>query len=150
MTSKIGVAVMSVLLLIYLGAVMGLALALIRSGDAVAIGMGVALLVMPLLGAWALVAELVFGMRAGRLTRKLDAEGELPLDTLPKRTSGRPDRAAADVEFPHFRDEAKRTPGDWRSWFRLGLAYDASGDRRRARGAIRQAIALEKAEAKGA
>lgn len=146
MTSKIGVIIMSVLLVLYLVAVAGLALALMRSGDTLAFWMGIALVVMPLLGAWALVAELIFGARAARLTRLLDADGQLPVDTLPKRTSGRPERAAADAEFPQFRSEAERTPGDWRSWFRLGLAYDASGDRRRARGAIRTAIALEKAE----
>jgi len=37
-------------------------------------------------------------------------------------------------------------PDDWRAWYRLGLAYDASGDRRRARGAVRQAIQLETVE----
>ena len=35
-------------------------------------------------------------------------------------------------------------PEDWRAWFRLGLAYDASGDRRRARKAIIRAISLER------
>jgi Flp pilus assembly protein TadD len=40
----------------------------------------------------------------------------------------------------------EQDPASWRAWFRLGLAYDASGDRRRARGAIRRAIALQGAE----
>ena len=35
------------------------------------------------------------------------------------------------------------SPDDWRAWYRLGLAYDASGDRRRAREAVRRAITLE-------
>ena len=34
------------------------------------------------------------------------------------------------------------TEHDWRAWLRLGLVYDASGDRRRARAAVRRAIAL--------
>ena len=33
----------------------------------------------------------------------------------------------------------------WDAWFRLALAYDASGDRRRARWATRQAIKLSRA-----
>jgi Flp pilus assembly protein TadD len=31
---------------------------------------------------------------------------------------------------------------DWSAWFRLGLAYDDAGDRRRARAAMRTAIRL--------
>jgi Flp pilus assembly protein TadD len=33
-------------------------------------------------------------------------------------------------------------PDDWAAWFRLGLAYDDAGDRRRAREALQRAIAL--------
>jgi cytochrome c-type biogenesis protein CcmH/NrfG len=91
-----------------------------------------------------MIAELSFGVRSQKLADRLDDEGELPVDDLPKRTSGRPERAAADAEFPRYRDEVDSKPDDWRAWFRLGLAYDASGDRRRARQAIRRAIALER------
>jgi Flp pilus assembly protein TadD len=61
---------------------------------------------------------------------------------LPTRASGRPLRDAADAAFPAYQAEVEQDPASWRAWFRLGLAYDASGDRRRARGAIRRAIAL--------
>ena len=33
----------------------------------------------------------------------------------------------------------------WRAWLRLGLAYDASADRKRARWATREAIKLSRA-----
>jgi tetratricopeptide (TPR) repeat protein len=135
---------MSALLLLYLVAVAQLSISLIASDDLLAKGVGVALLVFPLLGAWAMLAELTFGLRSQKLADRLDDEGELPVDDLPKRTSGRPERAAADAEFPRYRDEVDGSPDDWRAWFRLGLAYDASGDRRRARQAIRRAIALER------
>jgi Flp pilus assembly protein TadD len=35
-------------------------------------------------------------------------------------------------------------PDDWRTWFRLGIAYDDAGDRRRAREAMRRAISLSR------
>jgi len=144
MSTKLGVAVMSALLLLYLVAVAQLSISLIVSDDWLARIIGVALFVLPVIGAWAMAAELIFGLRSQKLSDRLDEEGELPVDELPKRPSGRPDRVAADAEFPRYREDAEKHPEDWRAWFRLGLAYDASGDRRRARQAIRRAIALER------
>ena len=56
------------------------------------------------------------------------------------------DRAAADEVFPRYRAETEANPEAWWAWLRLALAYDASGDRRRARSATRRAIALERSE----
>ncbi len=58
-------------------------------------------------------------------------------------------RAEADAAFPRYREEVEAAPEDWRAWYRLGLAYDGSGDRRRARAAIRRAIALERRGRRG-
>lgn len=144
MSTKLGVIVMSALLLLYLVAVAQLSISLIVAEDLLARGIGIALLVLPLIGAWAMAAELTFGLRSQKLADRLDEEGNLPVDDRPKRSSGRPERAAADAEFPRYRAEVEQSPDDWRAWFRLGLAYDASGDRRRARHSIRRAIALER------
>ena len=38
--------------------------------------------------------------------------------------------------------EAEAAPEDWRSWFRLSCAYDAAGDRKRARASMRDAVKL--------
>ena len=92
--------------------------------------------------AWALLRELWFGVQTERLVHILEAENGLPVDDLPHRASGRPLREAADAEFPRYKAEVEADPGSWRAWFRLGLAYDASGDRRRARQAMREAIKL--------
>jgi hypothetical protein len=144
MRGRIAVVLMSALLVLYLVLVTQLAVRLVVVDNAISRALGTALIVLPLLGLWSLIAELVFGMRSARLVRFLDASGELPVDDLPKRTSGRPERAAADAEFPRYRAEVEADPGSWKAWFRLGLAYDASGDRRRARQSIRRAIALER------
>jgi Flp pilus assembly protein TadD len=47
--------------------------------------------------------------------------------------------------FPSYRAAVDADPENWRTWFRLALAYDASGDRRRARWATRTAIRLSRA-----
>ncbi|TFB80715.1 hypothetical protein E3N84_02485 [Terrimesophilobacter mesophilus] len=138
------VAVMAALLALYLVLVAQLAIRLILVDEPVAKGLGIALFVLPVVGAWALVVEVVFGFRSERLGRMLAAEGELPLAGLPRLPSGRVERTAAEAVFGRYRDEAEAAPGRWESWYRLGIAYDACGDRRRARGAIRQAIALER------
>jgi hypothetical protein len=136
---------MAAVLVMYLVLVMQLAFRLLAVDDAIGKGLGLALIVLPLLGLWALVAELRFGVRSQRLVRVLAAESPLPADDLPRRASGRPDRAAADAAFPAYRSAVEADPGSWRAWFRLGLAYEASGDRRRARRSIRHAIELERA-----
>jgi hypothetical protein len=145
-STRIGVAVMAALLVLYFVLLGQRAVVLLGSGVGVGIAMGVALLVFPLVGVWAISRELLFGVRTQQLVGILDAEGGLPVDDLPKLASGRPVRAAADEEFPRYRAEVDAEPESWRAWFRLGLAYDASGDRRRARKAIRIAITLQRSE----
>lgn len=132
--------VMAVLLAGYLAFAIWYAVVLLSVGTAIATALGVALLVLPLIGLWALVLELVFAVRADRLATRLEAEGGMPDESLPTLPSGRVDPAAADAVFPRYRSAVEEAPEDWRTWFRLALAYDASGDRRRARWATRQAI----------
>ncbi len=144
MTKRIGVAIMALLLVLYLVVVTQLAFRLIAVDETVAKALGIALLVLPVVGLWALIAELVFGIRAERLGANIAAGRQLPADELPTRPSGRPERAAADAAFPRYREAVENSPGDWRAWYRLGLAYDACGDRRRARSSIRRAISLSR------
>jgi len=113
---------------------------LIGTGDPIAVGLGIAVLVIPVLGAFLVWRELQFGRRTEVLARELEASGGLPVDDLPRRPSGRIDRAAADEAFEKYKAEAEAAPGDWRVWFRLATAYDAAGDRRRARATMRTAI----------
>lgn len=144
MKGRAAAIVMAVLLAVYLVLVGWQAVQFVATGEPVAIGIGVALIVLPVLGAWALWRELDFSIGSQRLVRRLDDEGgaDLGLPTLP---SGRIDRQAADAAFGAFRSAVEEAPDSWRAWLRLGLAYDAAGDRRRARGAVRRAISLERA-----
>jgi len=145
MKGRIAVVVMGALLVVYLVLVGWRAVQFVLSGEPVGIVIGVALVVLPVIGMWALAREVQFGFRSERLVRLLDEQGGLPEADLPTRPSGRPYRDAADAQFPRFQAEVDAAPESWRAWIRLGLAYDASGDRRRARGAIRTAIDLERA-----
>jgi cytochrome c-type biogenesis protein CcmH/NrfG len=140
--TKVTLAV-TVLVLLFYAALIGVkGVALLASGSFVAQLLGLALLLLPLLGLLLVWREIEFGRRTAVLARALEAEGGLPVDDLPRRPSGRVDRRAADDRFTRMRDETEARPEDWRSWFRLALAYDAAGDRTRARAAARHAIAL--------
>ena len=145
MSVRVGAVLMAVLLGLYLAFAVYYAFVLFGTGVPVAIAIGVALLVLPLLGAGFIAAEIAFGIRAERLARRLEQEGGLPAEEVPVSASGRIDRQTADELFPAYRDAVERSPDDWRAWFRLALAYDAAGDRRRARWATRQAIRIERA-----
>jgi tetratricopeptide (TPR) repeat protein len=144
MRGRVGALVMAALLVLYIVLVGQRAVALFATGEGVAIGLGVGLVVLPLLGVFALVAEIRFGLATQSMVGELREAGELPVDDVPRRPSGRYDRAAADAAFPAYREAVERSPDDYRAWFRLGLAYDACGDRRRARQAIRWSLTLRR------
>lgn len=135
---------MALLLALYLWATGFQAYIMMTSGDPFVIAMGIALLVLPILGAWGLYREMQFGFQSGRLTKILDREGQWPTQELPQKANGRVDREAAEAAFAQFAQAAEEDPQNWRNWFRLGLVYDACGDRKRARGAIRKAIQVHK------
>jgi hypothetical protein len=115
---------------------------LIREGSLITIVFGVAVIAIPLIGAWLLWRELRFGLGTQAMARQLAAEGGLPVDDLPRRPSGRPERAAADAAFAARKAETEADPENWRTWYRLAVAYDDAGDRRRGREAMRHALTL--------
>lgn len=137
--TKIWVAAVTLLLVFYLVISFQRSILLLTDQNLAAKAIGAAYLVLPIIGAWAMIRELMFGARTERMAKVLEAEGGLPVDDLPRTPGGRIVRAAADAEFEKYRVEAEAAPEDWRSWFRLSCAYDAAGDRKRARAAMRDA-----------
>jgi cytochrome c-type biogenesis protein CcmH/NrfG len=137
---------MAIALVLYIVLVAQRGWLLLTSGEPIGIAMGIALFVLPVVAVWALGRELWFGMRAETIGRRLENEGGLPDQEVAVRPSGRVVREDGDAAFPAFRADVEAHPDEWRAWYRLGLAYDAAGDRRRARAAVRTAIALEGAE----
>lgn len=135
---------MCVALLLYFFLLGRMALVFITSGEPAAIGLGLALTIMPLIGIWVLVSTLRAGFTHQRLGRIVKEEGmELDVSSLPRMASGRIERDAADALFATVRDELEQDPDDWRRWYRLARAYDYAGDRSRAREAMKKAVEME-------
>jgi hypothetical protein len=131
--ARLTVGLLIAALAVYFVLLTGRAVALLQTGDAVGILLGVGVLILPLLGVWLVYSNL----------RELEADGLLPdVSDLPRRPSGRVDRDAADSWFEERRAEVEASPEDWRAWFRLAYAYDIAGDRGRARETMRKAIQL--------
>jgi cytochrome c-type biogenesis protein CcmH/NrfG len=142
--SLVGAVALTALLLVYVVAVAGRGTALVATGEPVAVALGAAVLVLPLLGVWLIVREWQLAVRVQRMADQLAADGALPVDDLPRTPAGRVDRGAADGAFAAAQAAVETAPGDWSAWFRLGFAYDAAGDRRRAREALRTAARLRR------
>jgi hypothetical protein len=138
------IAFMCLALMLYLILLGRTAVILIGSDRIAAIGLGIALLILPALGLWAMFGTLRTGFAHQRLARLIAAEGmELDVSALPRRRSGRIERGAADALFDTVRHELGDDPDDWRRWYRLARAYDYAGDRRRAREVMKKAVVLQ-------
>jgi hypothetical protein len=138
------IALMCVALVTYFVLLGRLAVAMIVSGRAAAVGLGLAVLIMPVIGLWAMITTLRAGFAHQKLARLIAADGmELDTGALPRRPSGRIQRDAADTLFATVRTEVEDDPDDWRRWYRLARAYDYAGDRRRAREAMKTAAQLQ-------
>lgn len=144
------IAFLCVALLFYFASLARTAIALIATGSPTSVARGVGVLILPVVGAWAVIATLRAGLGYQRLARLAAEEGaELDVSGLPRMPSGRIQREAADALFDSVRAELAADPDDWRRWYRLARAYDHAGDRRRAREAMRTAIGLQSAERRG-
>jgi hypothetical protein len=95
-------------------------------------GLGVGVLLLPLVGAVIVVNELRFGRDTERLAQLLDA----PDDAGPDHP---------DAAFELRKAEVEAAPQDWRAWYRLAVAYGDARDTSRGRRTMRKAIALQHA-----
>lgn len=143
--SKVWVGFVSLLVLLFAGFALNASVALVRAPQPLAKAIGVGVILVVLVTVAVLAREVWFGRQTERLADQLEVEGGLPEDDLPRSPGGRIDREAADAQFELYRVEAEAAPRDWRARYRLALAYDASGDRRRAREAAREAVRLHRA-----
>ncbi|WP_019137498.1 hypothetical protein [Cellulomonas massiliensis] len=140
-----GAVALTALLALYVWLVAVRAVALVRTGEPVAVVMGVALLVLPLLVVGLIVREWLLAVEVQRMADELAAADELPVDDLPRSPGGRIDRAAARAAFEGARERVDAAPDDWRVWYHVAFAYDAAGDRSRARESLRRAARLHRA-----
>lgn len=94
-------------------------------------GLGLGILLLPVVGLVIVLQEVAFGRASQRLGERLERE------------DGDEEVASFDVR----REQVQAAPDDWRAWYRLGEAYGDAGDVGRGRRAVRKAIALEKRSA---
>ncbi|GGW20005.1 hypothetical protein GCM10018980_26840 [Streptomyces capoamus] len=142
MRAKITYLVTAAVLVFYFVLVGSRGVLLIQAGTLLTVTLGVAVLVLPVIGLWFLWKSTQFVRRANALAAELEAEGGLPVDELTRLPSGRIDRDSADEVFARRKAETEASPDDWRSWFRLAVAYHDARDTPRARKAMQRAIAL--------
>jgi hypothetical protein len=138
--AKLGALGMSVLVVFYIVLLGQQGYLFLIQDNLVSQIMGASILVLPLFGIWGIFRELKFGLAVEKLGKKLEGEKGWPSFEFSLRPSGRAVKAEALLEFDKFRQAADADPENWRKWFALGLIYDACGDRRRARMAMRKAI----------
>jgi hypothetical protein len=97
-------------------------------------GLGVGVLLLPLVGIAIVANELRFGRATERLAELLDEpDRERPADP--------------DAAFALRQAEVEAAPGDWRAWYRLAVAYGDARDTARGRRTMRKAIAMQRAAA---
>ncbi|MFD5009641.1 tetratricopeptide repeat protein [Streptomyces chartreusis] len=142
MRAKLSYAITAAVLVVYFVLVGSRGVMLIQSGTVLTVTFGVAVLILPVIGLWFLWKNTQFVRRANALAAQLDAEGGLPVDELKRTPGGRIDRDSADEVFARRKVETEEAPDDWRSWFRLAVAYHDARDTPRARKAMQRAIAL--------
>lgn len=94
----------------------------VMSGEPAAIGLGLAVLVFPLLAGWLVWREVRFGFRMQELAGRIEVVDERPLA----------DRIEA----------AQAAPDDWRAWYWAGVGLLEAGDKKQARTALEHAWAV--------
>jgi len=140
--AKITYFITAAALVVYFVLAGGRGVMLIEHGTVITIAFGIAVLILPVIGGWFLWQTTRFARSADRLAKELEAEGGLPVDELVRTPAGRIDRDSADAVFAKRKVEAEAAPDDWRTWFRLAIAYYDARDTPRARKAMQRAIAL--------
>jgi tetratricopeptide (TPR) repeat protein len=143
-SAKFGAIVMTGLLGVYLTLVGERSIALVNSPQPIAVTIGALMLFLPAVAAWGIFLELRFGLRIEKLGEILKKDNAWPRFEFELRPSGRPTRESAEAIFGKYQKLVENDESNWKVWFALGLAYDAAGDRARARKAMRSAIALSR------
>jgi cytochrome c-type biogenesis protein CcmH/NrfG len=144
MRGKYSAVLMGLLTLVYVGLLANTGWKLVLLESPTAKLMGALILVFPLVALWLTVVEFRFGFQIEKLSKQIEAQGNWPQLDFELRPSGRPTKDSAAKVFEQVSKKVATDEGSYLNWFALGLAYDASGDRRRARAAMRRALKLSR------
>ena len=143
MLTKLWLAVMVAITLLYAFLLFERGVVLLQDGQPVAVIMGAAILVFPLLALATIFFEIRFGLRLAKLEKLFLASGmESPGYEL--RPSGRAEPESGKRIFEQLKAALEKDEQNFLLWYLLADAYDKLGDRKRARQAARQAISRAK------
>lgn len=143
MLTKLWLAVMVAITLLYAFLLFERGVVLLQDGQPVAVIMGIAILVFPLLALATIFFEIRFGLRLAKLEKLFLASGmESPGYEL--RPSGRAEPESGKRIFEQLKAALEKDEQNFLLWYLLADAYDKLGDRKRARQAARQAISRAK------
>lgn len=132
----------SAIVALYFALVAGRAVVFLTMDSVVGQALGVALLVLPLVGVWWLVHEWRLGTTVQRMADHLEREGRLPIHDGEHDARGRLTDDAQAAVFEVARRGVELRPDDWAAWFHVAYAYDAARDRQMARKSLGHAAAL--------
>ena len=125
---------MTALLSVYMAFSVSRGLVLISSDSGPAKILGVAVIVIPLLGSYLVYREIRFGFATARIAKLVDPE-LLPM------------KIATDEENEAYLEAAveaaKTSPQSWVAWYQVALGYHVTGDRKHARESMRHAVDLQ-------
>lgn len=107
---------MAGLFVVYAGFVLWRGWDFLASGEPAAVGLGLAVLILPVLAAWLVWREVRFGFRMQELGERVQVVDERPMEQL--------------IE------DAESDPDDWLTWYWVGVGYLDAGDKKQARGAL--------------
>lgn len=133
---------MCVALAFYAVLVASHAILLIRTGTVPGIGIGVSLLVLPVVVLWWMVRQWTLAVTVQRMADTLEREGGLPRVEGAQDARGRLEPDVAEAFFASAKAQAEESPEDWKAWYRVAFAYDANRDRTMAQRSLAHAAAL--------
>ena len=143
MGTKIWIAVMAVLTGLYAYLLVGRGVVLLQDDNPVAILMGLAILVFPLLALWVLFVEIRFGLALAKVGKLFGDSGMEP-PSYQLRPSGRAEKESGQQVFAELSQRIEQDEDNFLLWYLLADCYDKLSDRPRARKAARKAISLAK------
>ena len=127
------------LLGLYVTMVAGTASTLFQAEDGLSKALGALVILLPTLGVVWMIRGWMLGSSVLKMADILDSEGRVPIPDGSRTEDGRLTTEAAEAVFEVAQREVEANPDDWRAWFQVAYAYEATGDRRMARRALRHA-----------
>lgn len=143
MLTKIWLAVIVAITLLYAFLLFERGVVLIQDGQPIAIAMGLAILIFPLLAVATIFFEIRFGIMLSKLEKLLQAS-DISTPEYRLLPSGRAEKESAQEVFAQLKQSIEEDETNYLNWYLLADCYDKLGDRKRARAAARKAISIAK------